>query len=129
MAQTIAVDFDGVIHAYSRGWQDGSIYDEPMPGALEAVRELMAQCAVYVHTTRDAHSVVAWLAGLGLPALAEADALADGWAGVFWNDQTRLLVTSRKLPAVAYLDDRAVRFHAWPRALDDLRLVLMGATP
>jgi len=129
MTKTIAVDFDGVLHAYSRGWHNGSIYDEPLPGAIDAVRELMTQCAVDVHTTRDAGPVVAWLTGLGLDALGEAEARANGWAGEFWTDQSWLLVTSRKLPAVAYLDDRAVRFHAWPRALDDLRLVLSGATP
>ena len=27
----VAFDFDGVIHRYSKGWQDGSIYDEPFP--------------------------------------------------------------------------------------------------
>ena len=28
--KTIAVDFDGVIHKYSKGWQGGEIYDEPV---------------------------------------------------------------------------------------------------
>ncbi|MFB4275740.1 hypothetical protein ACBJ59_10645 [Nonomuraea sp. MTCD27] len=43
---TIAVDFDGVIHTYGKGWHDGSIYDEPVPGALDALRSLMKEYAV-----------------------------------------------------------------------------------
>lgn len=31
----IAVDFDKVIHLYSRGWQDGAIYDIPVLRWLE----------------------------------------------------------------------------------------------
>src|SRR5690606_42044179 len=50
--KTVAVDFDGVIHAYSRGWQDGSIYDEPVPGAVDGLRQLMEQYAVHPHDPR-----------------------------------------------------------------------------
>ncbi len=50
--QTIAVDFDGVIHRYSRGWQDGSIYDPPVDGAVEALERLHHRYKVVIFTTR-----------------------------------------------------------------------------
>jgi hypothetical protein len=58
---TIAVDFDGVIHAYSKGWQDGTIYDPPLPGALDGLRTLMRDNAVFIHTTRPAAQVARWI--------------------------------------------------------------------
>lgn len=113
---TIAVDFDGVIHAYSKGWHDGTIYDPPMPGALDGLRSLMERDAVFVFTTREPHPVAEWLVGHGFDAIASAH---DLWR-TFWNERGRLLVTNRKLAAVAYLDDRAVRFTDWAQALQDL---------
>lgn len=125
---TIAVDFDGVIHAYSKGWQDGTIYDEPLPGALDGLRALMRTAAVFIHTTRDPQQVADWLFERG-----EFNITWEAPGAVtceFWNDQTRLLVTNRKLPAVAYLDDRAVHFDTWPQALRDLGAEPSeGATP
>lgn len=38
---TLAVDFDGAVHRYSRGRHDGTIYDPPIPGALNGLRQLM----------------------------------------------------------------------------------------
>jgi hypothetical protein len=35
------MDFDGVIHKYSKGWLDGSIYDEPMEGAKEQLAKIV----------------------------------------------------------------------------------------
>jgi hypothetical protein len=51
MTKTVAVDFDGVIHTYDKGWQDGTIYGEFMPGAVESLTRLMQQYAVFIHTS------------------------------------------------------------------------------
>ena len=112
---TIAVDFDGVIHAYSKGWADGTIYDDEMPGALDGLRSLMAQEAVFIFTARNVAQVARWLIDKGgLSVRVE-------WDGEFWNQRGILLVTNRKFPATAYLDDRAVRFVNWDQALADLK--------
>jgi hypothetical protein len=116
MPQTIAVDFDGVIHQYSRGWQDGTIYDPPVIGALESLTTLMNTYAVFIHTTRDAGAVAAWLAERGFDTVLDVEGRSHP-KREFWNEQGALLVTDRKLPAIAYIDDRSVRFQSWAQAL------------
>lgn len=37
----ICIDFDGVIHWYRQGWKNGEIYDAPVPGALQWIRDLV----------------------------------------------------------------------------------------
>jgi hypothetical protein len=115
---TVAVDFDGVIHAYSKGWQDGAIYDGPVPGAFEALALLMETSAVMVHTTREPGSVARWIREhSGIETCWHQD---ENTVPEFWNYRDCILVTRRKLPAVAYIDDRAIRFTGWKQALDDL---------
>jgi hypothetical protein len=101
------------IHAYGKGWHDGTIYDPPLPGALDALRHLMEIEPVFIFTTRDVGQVAGWLIGHGL-------SVRIGHDGPFWNDTGSLLVTNRKLAARVYLDDRALRFENWPQALADL---------
>lgn len=117
MARTVCVDFDGVIHRYSRGWHDGTIYDEPIPGALDALRTLMRDYAVVIHTTRDVHQVAPWLVDHGFVVRVDGDPDHPE----FWNAREILLIANRKLPAAAYLDDRSIRFESWDQALADLR--------
>ena len=51
--KTIAFDFDGVIHRYSKGWQDGSIYDGPVDGIKEVIEQLREEgFEVVVYSTR-----------------------------------------------------------------------------
>ncbi|MEU1800852.1 hypothetical protein [Streptomyces sp. NPDC019937] len=110
---TYAIDFDGVIHAYSRGWADGTIYDPPIPGALDGLRALMKQNAVFILTTRDPGQVAEWLTSHGFTCRTAHD-------GPFWDVRGVLLITDRKLAATHYLDDRAVPFENWDQALADL---------
>ncbi|MDI2124919.1 hypothetical protein [Yinghuangia seranimata] len=117
-SRTLAVDFDGVIHAYSRGWHDGTIYDPPLPGALDALHLLLADDAVFVFTTRAVDQVAEWLNERGVPAKADTTR-----ARKFWNTRGTVLVTNRKLAAHAYLDDRAIRFRDWQQALAELAAV------
>jgi hypothetical protein len=111
--KSVGVDFDGVIHAYSKGWQDGAIYDEPVPGAFAALRTLMKHYTVFVFTSRDPYQAEEWLASHGFSCMIDNESGDPG----FWDVPDVLLVTRRKYPAVAYIDDRAVRFTDWPQAL------------
>ncbi|MGW5197386.1 hypothetical protein [Streptomyces spiralis] len=118
--QTIAVDFDGVLHSYDKGWQDGSIYGEWKPGAVTALSQLMHDYAVFVHTTRNPRQVARWIermSGRGFECTTRIPRLGLLRRPGFWQEKGYLLVTSRKLPAVAYIDDRAVRFESWPQTL------------
>lgn len=118
--QTIAVDFDGVLHSYERGWADGSIYGDWKPGAVAALSQLTQQYAVFIHTTRSARQVARWIEQSSGYAFECTTHLPRTWYGrrkPFWNTQGLLLVTDRKLPAIAYIDDRAVRFEDWWQSL------------
>lgn len=121
--KTIAVDFDGVVHTYSKGWQDGTIYDPPMPGALDSLRILMDTYAVFIHTTRDATTVAGWLAERGFDTLVDVEG-PNHPKREFWNEQGTLLVTDRKLPAIAYIDDRGIRFDNWLQTMAALEKVV-----
>ena len=118
-APTVCVDFDGVIHAYSKGWQDGSIYDEPVRHAYESLRFLMQRYAVVIHTTRDPAAVRVWMRKQ-FPDIETTWFTDENKVPEFWNEKDRILITRKKLPAVAYIDDRAIRFVAWPQALAEL---------
>jgi hypothetical protein len=144
---TLAVDFDGVIHTYDRGWADGSIYGDLMPGAKEALNELLEHDAVFVHTTREPEQVMPWLERHGFDVTIDERCgtclgqgrettirgrwhktvsveLCDACEGAgrihFWTGRGQLLVTNRKFPANAYVDDRAVRFADWTSTMQTL---------
>lgn len=128
MTQTVAVDFDGVIHTYERGWADGSIYGDFVDGAVVGLSMLMHRYAVFVHTTRNVGQVAHWIeqrSGYAFECVTRMHPFLPSWwqwgrRHRFWNTTGLLLVTNRKLPAVAYVDDRAVRFRSWEQVRAEL---------
>lgn len=97
------VDFDGVIHRYSRGWDDGACYDDPVPGAFYALESIEnAGYEVVIFSTRNAGDIAQWL---------------HRWQ---YSGAGRVRITNVKEPAVAYIDDRAIHFTSWSQAIDDL---------
>lgn len=122
---TIAVDFDGVIHKYGRGWQDGSIYDDFVDEALYSLMYLMIREPVFIHTARRPGQVARWLEKESGHTIECTTHLPREWWGKrkrFWNTRNLLLVTDRKFPATVYIDDRALRFTSWVETLDALKV-------
>lgn len=109
----IGVDFDKVIHKCTKGYFDGTIYDEPVEGAYEALQKLSEKYTVIVYTCK-----------------AKADrGLVNGKTGteLVWDwlekhDMSKFVskVTAEKPRAVAYIDDKAIQFTDWNSALKTL---------
>lgn len=110
---TVAIDFDGVIHKYSKGWQDGSIYDEPVEGVAEALYLLSLNYNLCIYTARtDKKAIEKWME-------------EKVWGGK--NQSLKptggIEITNLKPPALAYIDDRGLRFKNWAQAMECIRKI------
>ncbi len=99
---TICVDFDGVLHSYTSGWQGEAVAaDPPVPGAIEWLRGLIeggsVKPVIYSSRSKEPAGVLCmkeWLIKHGL-SVELADALE---------------FPTQKPAAFLTLDDRAICF-------------------
>lgn len=110
--KTIAIDFDGVIHKYSKGWCDGVIYDEPIEYAFETISAFYKiGYSIILFTVRpELEPVIDWMK-----------------ENVPEDCKFRFKITNKKPGADIYIDDRGYRFENWPNTFNEVTKILEQA--
>ena len=113
-SKVICLDFDGVIHKNSKGFHDGTIYDEPIVGALENIKALnMQNYTLVIHTCKanPKRPLVNGKTGIEL---------VRGWLKKYNVSKYIKDVTYIKPNAICYIDDKGIRFDNWTQCMEEL---------
>lgn len=104
--KTIAVDFDGPAYTYS-GYNEEELNGVPQKGLFNAINKLQERgfkVVILTARTPDEHTAIkAWF---------------EKWAARLGQEFENVEITNVKPPAVAYIDDRAIRFTNWTDILN-----------
>lgn len=113
ISSTIGVDFDGVIHKNSKGFHDGTIYDDPLPGTKEALANLAEEYTLVIYTCK---------ANPERPMVGGKTAVEMMWEWLKKHDLSQYIsdITNKKPRALFYIDDKVIRFSSWDQALNDV---------
>ena len=111
----IGIDFDGVIHKCSKGYYDGTIYDEPIEGSYEALEAISKKYTIILYTCKAKPD-------RGLVNGKTGAELIWEWLDKHNMSQFISKVTSEKPRAVAYIDDKAVFFDNWDNVIKKVLL-------
>jgi len=111
----MAIDFDGVIHTFDKGWHDGTCYGTPIPGALDAIRTLAKDWNIIVFSAkvRPDRPLVDGKTGYEL---------VDEWLQEHGVRDCITEITHEKPRAKFYIDDKAIEFkNNWSEVLEKLK--------
>ena len=109
----IAIDFDGVIHNFDKGWHDGTCYGDPLPGSLEAIKILSKNYSIIIFTAKAKSNRPLVNGKTGTELVKE-------WLEKYNVMQYVQDITSEKPRAKIYIDDNGYRFSSWGKTLNDL---------
>jgi hypothetical protein len=108
--KNIAIDFDGVIHNADKGWGDGTCYGEPLPGAIDAIKQLSNNYNIIIFTAKAKHDRPLVNGKTGTELVKE-------WFEKYNIYQYISYITSDKPRAELYIDDNGYRFENWDDTL------------
>lgn len=110
----IAIDFDGVVHTFDKGWHDGTCYGEPIEGSLEAIELLSRRYNIIIFSAkvRPDRPLVNGKTG---------KELVQEWLQKYNVMQYVDDITHEKPRAQFYIDDKAIRFeNNWKEILGEV---------
>ena len=113
--KNIAVDFDGVIHNFDKGFHDGICYGDPLPGALDAIKTLATKYNVIIFTAKAKPSRPLVNGKTGTELVQE-------WLEEYDVMQYVTEITAEKPRSQIYIDDKGYHFQNWKDTLKYLNM-------
>jgi len=110
----LAIDFDGVIHTFDKGYFDGTCYGEPIKGTKEALQLLSEKYTLIVFTAKVKKDRPLVNGKTGMQ-------LVEEWLEKYNMMQYISEITHEKPRARYYIDDKGIHFTSW-----DQTLIILG---
>ena len=107
----VAIDFDGVVHGNSKGFHDGTVYDPPIEGSLDAIKWFKSQgydIVLFTAKVKPDRPLVNGKTG---------EELIWEWLTKYEIDTYIKEITCEKQRAICYIDDRGIWFESWEQKL------------
>ena len=107
----VAIDFDGVVHGNSKGFHDGTVYDPPIEGSVEAIKWFHSQgldIVLFTAKVKPDRPLVGGKTG---------EELIWEWLAKYEINSYIKEITCEKPRAIVYIDDRGIRFESWEQTL------------
>ena len=111
---TLAIDFDGVIHDHNLGFHDGTCYGEPIKGAINAIKLLWARNFTIIIFTCKANPDRPLVDG------KTGSRLIYEWLVKHNLDSYIYNIVYEKPNAKYYIDDKAITFTSWDKVKEEI---------
>jgi hypothetical protein len=110
-AKNLAIDFDGVIHNFDKGYHDGTCYGDPIKGSLDAIKLLSKDYNIIIFTAKAKPSRPLVNGKTGSELVYE-------WLAKHNVMQYVTQITSEKPRSQIYIDDKGYHFQNWDDTLE-----------
>lgn len=109
----IAIDFDGVLHDDDKGFHDGTIYGNLIPGTKNALKLLSKTYKLILYTCK---------ANPLRPLVDNKNGIELIWQWLKQHELDEFIsdITFGKPNAFIYIDDKGYKFNNWEQTLMDI---------